>query len=88
MSRRAHLDLMDQIDWLAVLSPSASVKAENAIRDHLMMLTVFPLAGRSINPAERKFVIPFGRDGFVAIYKIEGDRVVIGRIFHCRQDRG
>ncbi len=52
------------------------------------MLTVFPSAGRSLNPEEPKLVIPFGRDGFVAIYKIEPDRVVIGRIFHSRQDRG
>lgn len=87
MSRRAHLDLMARIDWLAGLSLSASVKAETAIRDHLKMLAVFPSAGRSINPDERKLVIPFGRDGFIAIYKIEPDRVVIGGIFHSRQDR-
>lgn len=88
MSRRAYLDLMARIDWLAALSPCASMRAEATIRDHLKMLTVFPSAGRSINSDERKLVIPFGRDGFIAIYKIEPDRVVIGRIFHSRQDRG
>ena len=87
LSRRANLDLMAQIDWLAALSPSASAKAEAAIRDHLKMLAVFPSAGRAINPEERKWVIPFGRDGFIAIYRLEPDRVVIGRIFHGRQDR-
>ncbi|MGV8928138.1 MAG: type II toxin-antitoxin system RelE/ParE family toxin [Brevundimonas sp.] len=87
LSRQANLDLMARIDWLAALSPSASVKAEAAIRDHLKMLAVFPSVGRAINPDERKLVIPFGQDGFVAIYKIEADRVVIGRIFHSRQHR-
>lgn len=88
LSRRAIMDLMAQIDWLSKLSPPASVKAEAAIRDHLKMLAVFPTAGRAINPEERQWVIPFGRDGFIAIYTIEPDRVVIGRILHSRQDRG
>lgn len=87
LSRRANLDLIAQIDWLAGLSSSASLKAEAAIRDHLKMLAVFPSAGRAIKSDERKWVIPFGRDGFIVIYKIEADRVVIGRIFHSRQDR-
>lgn len=51
------------------------------------MLAVFTSVGRAINPEERKLVIPFGRAGFVAIYRIEPDRVVIGRIFHSRQNR-
>jgi len=78
---------MARIDWLAALSPSASVKDEVAIHDHLKMLAVFTSVGRAINPEERKLVIPFGRAGFVAIYRIEPDRVVIGRIFHSRQNR-
>jgi plasmid stabilization system protein ParE len=88
LSRRANLDLMAQIDWLAGLSSPASAKAEAAIRDHLKMLAEFPTAGRAINPEERQWVIPFGRDGFIAIYRIDPDRLVIGRILHCRQDRG
>ena len=87
LSQRANLDLMARIDWLATLSPSASVKAEVAIRDHLKMLAVFPSIGRAINRQERELTIPFGRDGFIAIYRVEAGRVVIGRIFHSRQDR-
>ena len=87
LSRQANLDLMAQIDWLTELSPSASAKAEAAIRDHPKKLAVFPSAGPAINPEERKWVIPFGRDGFIAIYRIEPDRVVIGRILHSCQDR-
>jgi len=51
------------------------------------MLATFPAAGLSINEHERKWPIRFGRDGFVAIYRIEQERVVIGRIHHSRQDR-
>lgn len=52
------------------------------------MLAVFPSVGRAINREERKLVVPFGRDGFVAIYRIDPDQVVVGRILHSRQDRG
>ncbi len=88
LSRRANLDLIAQIDWLVGLSPSAALHAETVIRTGLQTLAVFPEAGRSVNRAERKWVIPFGRDGFVVIYRVEADRLVIGRIFHARQDRG
>lgn len=88
LSRRANLDLMAQIDWLARLSPVAAADADTAIRHGLKSLEVYPAAGRAINPKERKWVVPFGRDGFIVIYRIEADRVLVGRIFHGRQDRG
>jgi len=87
LSRRANLDLIAQIDWLAELSPSVALHAETVIRTGLKTLAVFPDAGRAINPSERKWVMPFGRDGFVVIYRVDTDRVVIGRIFHSRQNR-
>lgn len=78
---------MAQIDWLSELSPSAAAEAEQAIRTQLKTLAAFPAAGPAINADERKWPIPFGRDGFVAVYRIEPDRVVIARIYHGRQDR-
>lgn len=78
---------MAQIDWLAGLAPSAALHPETMIRAGLGTLAVFPEAGRLVNAEERKWLIPFGRDGFVVSYRIEAERVVIGRIFHARQDR-
>jgi plasmid stabilization system protein ParE len=87
LSRRANLDLMAQLDWLAELSPSAALEAAEIIKGGLRTLGQFPLAGRAVSVDERKWPIAFGRDGFTAIYRIERDRVVIARIFHSRQDR-
>lgn len=87
LSRQAHLDLMAQIDWLASLSPKAARSAQQAIRLQLTTLAQFPAAGSVTETGEREWPIRFGRDGFVAVYRIEPDRVVIGRIFHSRQDR-
>ena len=81
------MDLLAQIDWLAALSPKAALEAEQAIRSQLRTLSLFPAAGARISASERKWPIRFGRDGFVAIYRIDRRRVVIGRIHHSRQDR-
>lgn len=78
---------MAQIGWLETLSPPAARAAERVIRDRLKALEAFPAAGRAIDADERQWPIPFGRDGFVAIYRIEPDRLVIARIFHSRQSR-
>jgi plasmid stabilization system protein ParE len=87
LSRRANLDLLTHVDWLAEMSPKAALEAGRAIREQLLTLATFPLAGRVVANDERKWPIPFGRDGFVVIYRVEPDRVVIARIFHSRQDR-
>ena len=78
---------MAQLDWLESLSPAAARSGEQAIRNQLQTLARFPAAGLSINESERKWPIRFGRDGFVAVYRIEPERVVIARIHHSRQDR-
>jgi len=44
------------------------------------------MAGREVGD-EREWPIRFGREGYVAVYRIEPDRVIVGRIFHSRQDR-
>jgi len=87
LSRQAHLDLMAQISWLMSLSPRAARSAQQAIHTQLRTLAQFPAAGPSSESGEREWPIRFGRDGYVVVYRIEADRVVIGRIFHSRQDR-
>ena len=87
LSRQANLDLLSHVSWLAQMSPKAALEAAQAIREQLFTLATFPLAGRVLANDERKWPIPFGRDGFVAIYRVEPDRVVIARIYHSRQDR-
>ena len=78
---------MAEIDWLEALSPRSARAAHHAIRRGLKTLEAYPATGQAISADERKWPIPFGRDGFVAIYRIETDRVVVARLFHSRQDR-
>lgn len=87
LSRRANLDLLNHTDWLAQQSPAAARKVAGEIADALRLLGQFPHAGYAATEDEREWPIRSGRDGYVAVYRVEKDRVVIGRIFHSRQDR-
>lgn len=87
LSRRARSDLAAQLDWLDSLSLKAARDAQSAIKSQLRTLAMFPAAGPAAADGERDWPIRFGRDGFVAVYRIEPDRVVIARIFHGRQRR-
>lgn len=87
LSRRANLDLVDQIDWLLDRSPGAARTAEQTIKASLRNLAQFPFAGRETDAGEREWHIRIGRNALIVVYRIEPDRVVIGRIFDSRQDR-
>jgi plasmid stabilization system protein ParE len=86
LSRQSNLDLMAQIVWLEGFSPTTARAAHRAITNSLRTLAEFPKAGRAVGE-EREWPIRFGRDGFVVVYMIEADKVIVGRIFHGRQDR-
>lgn len=48
LSRRANIDLLDQIEWLSTRSPSAARAARAAIASDLRTLAQFPEAGISV----------------------------------------
>ncbi len=87
MSDRARSDLLRQVDWLASLSPRVARNAQRKINKGLRTLARFPVAGVELETGDREWPIPFGRDGYVVVYRIEPERVLIARIFHSRQDR-
>jgi plasmid stabilization system protein ParE len=87
LSRKANLDLLDQLDWLLERSPRAARKAEQTIKASLRNLAQFPFAGRATDTGEREWPIRIGRNALIVVYRIKPDRVVIGRIFDSRQER-
>ena len=87
LSRRANLDLLGQTEWLAERSPKAARNLARSVKDGLRLLAQFPHSGRDIGDGEREWIIRFGRAGLVAVYRVEGDRVIIGRLFHTSQNR-
>jgi plasmid stabilization system protein ParE len=87
LSARARADLFAQIDWLAERTPQAARRAAERIHLQLALLAEFPSAAPEVGDLYRDATVRFGRDGFIVRYRIEGDVVIVARVFHGRQRR-
>jgi plasmid stabilization system protein ParE len=83
----ARRGLLEQLDWLAQRSPASAQRAADEIDYKLSLLEDFPLAAPLVAGRHRELFIGFGRDGFIARYRIEGDVVLVVQVFHGRQSR-
>jgi len=70
-------------------NPEAAKRAVSAIRQHLSMLETWPHSGRPHTVLEdvRELPIPFGRSGYVALYRFDPDLdlVVVIAVRHFRE---
>jgi addiction module RelE/StbE family toxin len=75
--------------FLAPKNPDAATRAVQSIRSRVKLLAHQPNAGR---PAEgkakgfREWHIDFGSSGYVALYRVEPDEVVIVNVRHGREE--
>jgi plasmid stabilization system protein ParE len=88
LSARARADLVRLRAWLIDKDTEAADRAIRAIVDGLDRLERFPLLAPKAKGSDlRDLQIRFGAYGYVARYGIRGDRVIVARIFHGREDR-
>lgn len=82
----------DQLRLVAFLAPrgeaiaySALSKIETAVRS----LDLAAERGRRALTATdfRELLVPFGSGAYIIQYRVEGDRVLVARIFHSLEDR-
>lgn len=74
--------------FLAVHSLDAAKRAVKAIRQEVKVLEQQPAIGRPIQdmePEYREWLIDFGDSGYVALYRLAGDEVVILAVRHRRE---
>jgi plasmid stabilization system protein ParE len=87
-TQRARADLVRLRAWLADRDAEAADRAIRAILDRIDRLERFPRIAPRVKGAElRDLQIRFGSYGYVVRYGVVGDRVIISRIFHGREDR-
>lgn len=70
-------------DWTAPQS------ALGALREGLRMLTWSPHTCRKAalgNGRSRELIVPFGGTGYVLLFEIVGDEVVVGAVRHQREE--
>ncbi|MBD5647791.1 MAG: type II toxin-antitoxin system RelE/ParE family toxin [Desulfovibrio sp.] len=75
-------------DFLAAVDAGAAQKALDAILAATDILQEFPHAGRladDLEPDYRELLIPFGVSGYVLVYEVRGQTVVLLALKHQRE---
>lgn len=70
-------------------NPSAAARAAQTLRDGAKLLRGFPELGRPMNDdtGRRELFLAFGSGAYVLRYMLDGDAVVILRVWHSRENR-
>jgi len=74
--------------FLAGKDESAAIKALDAIDANSLLLEDFPEAGRpadDLDPEHRELLIPFGASGYVLIYEVHQEYVLILAVKHQKE---
>lgn len=87
-SPQALIDVQRLYRFLASKNIDAAKRAAKAIRQGVKVLGQQPGVGRPIedmDPEYREWLIDFGDSGYVAMYRIEADDVMILAVRHQRE---
>lgn len=86
----ADKDLRRIYAFLADVRPTSATQAIDAILEDIDMLLRHPEAGHVRDEARdyRKWVVIFGKNGYVIDYRVDDDYLYINRIWHSREARG
>jgi toxin ParE1/3/4 len=87
LTDRARADFDRLHAFLAAKSPRSAKRAAQRIIEGIDLIALFPFSGVVVKGAIRNAFIRFGRSGYVVRYKVEGDTILITRIWHGKEDR-
>ncbi|MGV8844256.1 MAG: type II toxin-antitoxin system RelE/ParE family toxin [Pseudomonas sp.] len=89
-TEEAQADLLRLYDFLLQRDIDLAEQALSAMRQALTLLETFPFACRKAQPDTprmRELLIPFGHEGYVALYEIDdANTVTVLAIRHQRED--
>jgi plasmid stabilization system protein ParE len=84
-SPEALLDIQRLYRFLAAKSPEAAKRAVKAIREAVKILASSPEVGRPVaemDQAFREWLVDFGDSGYIALYRYDGQTVLILAVRH------
>lgn len=83
-------DIQRLFKFLVVKNPVAAAHAMELIADGADSLLDNPESGRPMDDASqrRELYLPFGTSSYVLRYRLDGEFVVIVRVWHGREHRG
>jgi plasmid stabilization system protein ParE len=85
---RARRDLIRLREFLASQSPEAAIRAVRTIREKLRTLKSSPEAGKPVAwlpDGYREWFIPFGKGGYLVLYRVFAGQIVIQALRHGRE---
>lgn len=75
-------------DFIEPHNPEAARRAAASLKQAAHSLLAFPGIGTRLEGRQdRELFVPFGRRGYVIRYRIDGDEVVILKVWHGLEDR-
>jgi toxin ParE1/3/4 len=74
----------DQLDYIALDDPSAAISQDKEIEEQINLLTTQPKMGR-VGRVRGTRELVISRTPFIAVYRIEGQRIEILRFLHGAQ---
>lgn len=88
LTARAEKDLQRLEDFLAGMSPEASLRAADAITQAVLSLADHPERGfTGPAPNLRQIAVPFGDSGYIIQYRVQAQAVIVAHIKHARERR-
>lgn len=68
--------------------PQLAFDALHALRVAFQTLAITPFSCRKAgdDPLWRELVVPFGRSGYVALFHVQGDEVLVAKVRHQLED--
>lgn len=87
-SPNALLGVQRAYRFLAAKDADAARAAVGAIRKQAAILTRYPAAGRpadDLEPEHRELLIPFGVSGYVLVYEVHAETIVVLAVRHQRE---
>ncbi len=82
-------DLTRLREFIRPHNPKAAANAAKRIIEATNLLLDKPHLGRPMHdlPEFNELFLPFGQSGYVIRYRVDGEKIVILRIWHGREDR-
>lgn len=87
-SETARADVARLRQFIEPKNPTAASRAAEALKKGAALLLDHPGLGRRLEGRlDREISIPFGKGSYIIRYRLDGDDIVILKIWHSREER-
>jgi plasmid stabilization system protein ParE len=87
-SPAARDDLVRLRQFIESHNPEAAKRAANALKQAASLLLAHPGVGKRLEGRQdRELFVPFGKRGYVMRYRLDGETIIILRIWHGFEDK-